>query len=103
MIFKILALSVLLSGHFICLADDVSKLKSYSCNIRYEIAEALKSEKGCEMISSLHPMCGRDITASFSESHPYIFSDNIKGKERVRGILPGIDRFIISNVRLKRR
>ena len=66
-----------------------AKLFQYTCNIRYEMADILREESNCELIRYLHPMCGRDIIASFSDAHPYVFAEHNKGRTTVRGLLPG--------------
>ena len=68
-------------------------MTQYSCNIRYEMAEILRKERDCSIFGDLHPMCSRDITASFSDSHPYIFAEKTNGKTEVRGLLPGKPHF----------
>ena len=74
---------------FFCQVAADSKLFPYTCNIRYEMADILREEKDCSLMRFLHPMCGRDITASFSDAHPYVFAENIAGRTIVRGLLPG--------------
>ena len=61
-------------------------LADFKCEVRYELAAALRREAVCEQWIVLHPLCRKDLEVAFSETAPYVYLKNGK----VQGVIPGI-------------
>ena len=79
----VMGLLFFLQQQGLCFGSSVSE---YTCEVRYELASALRQERDCQQWIELNPACKDDIEVSFSETPPYIY---MKDGE-ISGVLPGL-------------
>lgn len=83
---KMLLLLIILS--FAGLQATKLSIEDFKCNVRYELAAALKREEVCKQWMSLHPICKMDLEVAYSEAAPYVYVEN--DSKKVHGVIPGI-------------
>eukprot|EP00112_Aurelia_sp_Birch-Aquarium-sp1_P007827 Seg1854.5 transcript_id=Seg1854.5/GoldUCD/mRNA.D3Y31 product="putative potassium channel protein YugO" protein_id=Seg1854.5/GoldUCD/D3Y31 len=87
----LVALAVFCIAAFQAEASSPS-LADFKCEVRYELAAALRREAVCDQWTVLHPLCRKDLEVAFSETAPYVYLKNGK----VHGVIPDMLRSIMS-------